>query len=111
MQFSQRLKELRKEQNLTQSELSGLLNYAYTAIANYENGRNEPRMGEFIKLANILGVSTDYLLGNSDIKYLQDNTVWLKKVSTAMCNNNIDLTKADQLFINFIYSNVQKKVI
>ncbi len=111
MQFSQRLKELRKEQNLTQAELSSLLNYGYTTIANYESGRNQPSMSDFIRLANVLGVSTDYLLGNSDIKYLQDNTIWLKKVSTAMCNNNIDLTKADQLFINFIYSNIQKKAV
>ena len=36
------LKELRKEKNLTQIELASILHYGYTAIANYENGRNQP---------------------------------------------------------------------
>ena len=111
MQFSQRLKQLRKEQNLTQVQLSSLLNYGYTAIANYENGRNEPRMSDFIKLANILGVSTDYLLGNSDIKYLQEDTLWLKKVDEILKKNHISLTKADQIFIDFIYFNIKKTAL
>ncbi|NDO46862.1 helix-turn-helix transcriptional regulator [Clostridium sp. MD294] len=111
MQFSQRLRELRKEQNLTQSQLSSLLNYSYTAIANYENGRNEPRMSDFIKLANILGVSTDYLLGNSDIKYLQEDSLWLEEVYKILKKSHISLTKADQIFIDFIYFNTKKTAL
>ena len=42
MQFKDRLKMLRKEKKLTQVRLGKMLNYGYTAIANYESGRNNP---------------------------------------------------------------------
>lgn len=54
LKFSQRLKELRKEKNLTQVELGSILNYGYTAIANYENGRNHPSLKDIIRIANII---------------------------------------------------------
>ena len=54
MKFSQRLKELRKEKNLTQVELGSMLNYGYTTIANYENGRNHPSLKDIIRIANII---------------------------------------------------------
>ena len=42
MEFKDRLKALRKEKKLTQVKLGEMLNYGYTAIANYESGRNQP---------------------------------------------------------------------
>ena len=42
MQFKDRLRMLRKEKKMTQMRLGNLLNYGYTAIANYESGRNNP---------------------------------------------------------------------
>ena len=38
MQFKDRLRMLRKEKKMTQMRLGNLLNYGYTAIANYESG-------------------------------------------------------------------------
>ena len=38
------------------------MNYGYTAIANYESGRNQPNIGDLTKLANTLNVSIDYLV-------------------------------------------------
>ncbi len=94
MQFSQRLRELRKEQKLTQAQLATVLNYGYTAIANYESGRNEPCMRDFVKLVNVLNTNADYLLGNSDIKCTQENHLWQEK--------------EDQLWIAFLYSNIKQ---
>ena len=37
MEFKDRLKALRKEKKLTQVKLGEMLNYGYTAIANYES--------------------------------------------------------------------------
>lgn len=69
MEFKDRLKSLRKENNLTQSKLGEMLNYGYTAIANYESGRNEPHsLSVLIKIASIFNVSLDYLLGVNDIR-------------------------------------------
>ena len=44
-------------------ELAKKLNYGYTAIANYESGRNEPSFDSLIKLAEVLDVTSDELLG------------------------------------------------
>lgn len=66
--FAQRLKELRKEKELTQAELSKKLGYGYTAIANYESGRNEPSLADLITICRILDVSSDYLIGISDVQ-------------------------------------------
>ena len=40
--FAERIKQLRKEQNLTQQEFADRLGIKRTTIANYESGRNEP---------------------------------------------------------------------
>lgn len=63
--FAKNLKKFRKQKNLSQTELSKMLNYGYTAIANYESGRNEPAFDNLIKLAEVLDVTIDELLGVS----------------------------------------------
>ena len=68
MEFKDRLIKLRKELNLTQEELAQKIGYTRTAISAWEIGRNEPSNADTIKLAKYFGVSTDYLLGKSDIR-------------------------------------------
>lgn len=67
-EFKDRLKALRKEKGLTQVKLGALLNYGYTAIANYESGRNQPGIADLKKIASIFDVSLDYLLGVTDLR-------------------------------------------
>lgn len=69
MEFKDRLKTLRKERRLTQVKLGEMLNYGYTAIANYESGRNQPSIPDLKKIASIFNVSMDYLLGVNDIRH------------------------------------------
>lgn len=64
--FSVRLKMLRKQRNINQARLAKMLGYGYTAIANYESGRNEPSLGDLCRIADFFDVSTDYLLGRTD---------------------------------------------
>ena len=66
--FAKRLRELRKEKSLSQVELGEHLGYGYTAISSYETGRNEPSYTDLIRICEILDVSTDYILGISDIR-------------------------------------------
>ncbi|WP_458408229.1 helix-turn-helix domain-containing protein [Anaerotignum sp.] len=42
--FAKNLRQFRKEKGYTQIELAKLINYGYTAIANYESTRNEPSL-------------------------------------------------------------------
>ncbi len=103
MKFSQRLKELRKEKNLTQVELGSILNYGYTTIANYENGRNHPSLKDIIRIANIFDVSVDYLIGNSDVKYMERKNLWYKKIMKQLKQNDISLKNTDYFFMEFYY--------
>jgi len=66
--FKERLKELRKEYSLTQQELADKIGVVRTAIANYETGRTIPDADTLSLLAKIFNTTTDYLLGNSDIR-------------------------------------------
>lgn len=69
--FPERLKKLRQQRGVNQTDLSKFLHYGSSAIANYENGRNEPSYDVLINIADYFGVSTDYLLGkdNQPVSY------------------------------------------
>lgn len=103
MEFCTRLKELRKEKKLTQTQVGKILGYGYTAIANYESGRNEPNLRDIIKLANIFQVSVDYLIGNSDIRYKQEKNLWKEAISEKLKKYDVYLENADKTFLDLIY--------
>ena len=66
--FSERLKELRKEKNLTQSQLSKELNVSLGAIGNWETGNRTPDVNTLSFIANYFGVTVDYLVGKTEQK-------------------------------------------
>lgn len=66
--INQRLKQLRAENNLTQTNLADILGIAKTTLAAYEQGKSEPSIDTIIKLADFFNVSIDYLLGRTNIK-------------------------------------------
>ena len=61
--FAKNLRKFRKDKGYSQQKLAKILGYGYTAIANYESGRNEPSLDVLIVLAETLGVTVDELLG------------------------------------------------
>ena len=63
-----RIKLLREELGLKQDELAKALNISPSSIGMYETNKREPNNEITIKLADFFGVSTDYLLGKSDIR-------------------------------------------
>ena len=73
MNFGQRLRSLREERNTTQKTLAAVLGISPRMISFYESGAHFPRdEGALLHLADYFGVSTDYLLGYSNVKQLQD---------------------------------------
>lgn len=63
------LKELRKQKDLTQIELSQKLNLDQTTVSKWELGKAIPDTKTLIELAKLFDVSTDYLLGISSFYY------------------------------------------
>lgn len=68
MDFTVRLRMLRKELKLKQKELAEKLNLSQKTLSNYETGTREPDQETMIKMAIFFDVSVDYLLGFSDIR-------------------------------------------
>lgn len=61
--FAKNLRKYRKQKKISQAKLAEKLNYGYTAIGNYESGRNEPSFNDLIRLAEELDVTLDELVG------------------------------------------------
>ena len=66
MKFGERLRELRKINNLSQLELGKLLNMSKMAISHWEKGNSEPSIEQLKTMAMIFEVSVDYLIGYVD---------------------------------------------
>jgi len=62
------LKELRKAKGLTQSDIADKINITRGAYANIENGMREPDYKTTCILADLFGVSVDYLMGRESKK-------------------------------------------
>lgn len=63
-----RLKLLREEKNLTQSDVAKLLNITIAAYSYYENEKRDMTPDTILKLSEYFNVSTDYLLGKTDVR-------------------------------------------
>lgn len=61
-----RIKELRLDRNLTQSDVAKAIGTSQRNIGRWENSENEPAAIYVKSLAEFFGVSTDYLLGLED---------------------------------------------
>ena len=64
--FGYRLKNLRQQHHLTQTQVANRPNLSKTSISGYENNVKTPSQDVLIKLAGLYRVSTDYLLGLDD---------------------------------------------
>ena len=62
-EFSIRLKEKRQNLGMKQSDVASKVKVAPATIANYEQGRADPQIPMLIKIAQVLDVSADWLLG------------------------------------------------
>ena len=60
--FPERLRECRKKMRLSQTELGKLIGLHYINIGRYERGLAKPPTEKLKKLAEVLGVTADYLL-------------------------------------------------
>lgn len=64
--FGERLKQLRREKNLTQEQLADVFGIARNSIFSYETGRRIPDIEVLKCYAEYFGVTSDYLLGLSN---------------------------------------------
>ena len=70
-----RLKDIREDKDITQKTLSEYLNIKQNTYSQYETGQRQIPIDILIKLAIYFNISTDYILGLTDIpdKYPRNN--------------------------------------
>lgn len=67
---AERLRELRENKGLSQSEVANLIGVTRTAYIHYETGRYKP-IRKLKELCALFNVSADYILGNDNLEKIQ----------------------------------------
>lgn len=68
---NKRVRELRQSRGLSQTELAVQLGVSKQCISNWENDNIQPSIDMLIAISRFFMVSTDYLLGLDDKKYIE----------------------------------------
>ena len=61
-----RIRELREDNDISQSNLANILGISQTGYSKYENGKRDVPTDILIKLADFYDTSVDYLLGRTN---------------------------------------------
>ena len=93
--FGDRLKELRKNNNLTQDDIAKMFNVTKNAVYSWEVNKTQPSMEIIVALAKYFNVTTDYLLGlnKNDIDEIDKLNIALREAG--MVNSNETLKKEE----------------
>lgn len=90
--FGDRLRELRKEKNISQEELANLFEVNKSTVSAWEVNKAQPNFDTLIKLANYFNVTPNYLLC-----FTQDDIDKIEKLKIAM--KDAGLMASDDLTI------------
>ena len=73
--YLKKLKDLRIDNDLYQKEVANILKITRQQYGSYERGKRDIPIDLLIKLADFYHVSTDYILGRTNKKELDKETV------------------------------------
>lgn len=73
MEFSDKLKKVRKEHGMSQEELADQMNVSRQAVSKWESGQGYPETDKILMISNIFNVSLDYLL-KEEVPLTEDAT-------------------------------------
>ena len=93
MDFQENIKNLRKDYNMSQEELSKRLGIARSSVANYENGQNFPNMSVLLKIADVFNCSVDYLIVKSQFKNYKSFEQALKRADAIIDFGDMETKK------------------
>ena len=68
--FSQRLKQLRKNKHLTQAQVAQRIGVTASMVSSYETDIRLPSYEVLARIADVFGVTVDYLLCRQDKRFL-----------------------------------------
>ena len=92
MDIGKKIKNLRTEKLMTQSELAGT-EITRNMLSRIENGAALPSLGTIMYLADKLGVSAGYLLSKGDEDFVYNKTRVMKNIRRAYTDKNYELCR------------------
>lgn len=117
MRFKHRIKDLRQSKGWSQQDFASRLGVAQSVIARYESGQKMASSDTLIDIANLFGVSIDYLLGMSNEKFKVDSTGKVIEADLIQLTetirpklNGIPVTDDEWEMITFFLGSVVKKL-
>ncbi|MBO5106580.1 MAG: helix-turn-helix transcriptional regulator [Clostridia bacterium] len=69
--LNERIREIRLAKKMSQVELARLLNVTKQSVSNWENDNIQPSIEMLSKIADVLCVTTDYLLARDGKKFIE----------------------------------------
>lgn len=104
IELKDKIKSLRKEKGLTQTELGKILGVSQAMIGQYESGIRKPKIEQLLKIADALDVNINSLLDSIDspaLRAMQEtNSPLYDDYKQLLLTKNIKLTETDIELIN-----------
>jgi putative transcriptional regulator len=99
MEFSERLKKLRKQAQLTQVDVAEKLGISQPAYASWERGIKKPTQENLVKIAKLFNASIDTLVSNdkTDDVDLSEVELLFRTTSNGMSNEEKEVFKQELL--------------
>ena len=107
MLLKNRLLRKRKELNITQTELAKRAGMTAPSISQYESGLRNPSYEAILKLANALGVSSDYLISGSTAS--NDNSIDPIQKVILKITQNLSTSQKEEVVVSLLSSLGQQK--
>lgn len=114
MTFPERLKMLRDDKGFTQQQLAEVLNITVSSVSHYENGSRQPSIEILIRLADVMNVSIDYLVGttNTNILPKEMNKQYCKGISTGeLLQRALQLDQSHRQSLSYILKCIELEQI
>ncbi|WP_326910036.1 helix-turn-helix domain-containing protein [Sedimentibacter sp. MB31-C6] len=95
MNYNERIRQIRIKNKLTAKEFSKIFGISESTVSLYESGKRKPGIELIIKISKYFDVSTDFILGVTDLpkslsqEFELDYKKYLEYVIFELDNNNI----------------------
>lgn len=102
-----RLRELRKDNKMSQDDLGKLLGVSKVSVSGYENGTRIPSLEILNGILDVFGVSADYLLGR-ELNVVCEDDSNLKMFLSTSDIEIIKVIRSDSVLFNNIANNPKR---
>ena len=90
--FGEKIKEARKQKNLTQKQLADLIGAAHNSISDWENNKNKPDPDTIELLCGVLKITPNYLLASSEDDFSPKEKTIIKKYRSLVSHGQETVT-------------------